>query len=111
MYDVAMYEVAPLAGKFLQDEGPYLAQQLLLGTLSGWTAHRLVGPTINVHGLQVFFGLAGLYAGSWLWQSFSWQPGPMVGEFSLAASLVGALVLFGFLRLIEVAVAAAAGSS
>jgi len=111
MYDVAMYEVAPLAGRFLVDEGPYLAQQLLLGTLSGWTAHRLVGLNINVYGLQVCFGLAGLYAGSWVWQSLSWQPGPMVGEFSLFASLAGAIALFGFLRLIEVAVAAAASSS
>ena len=103
-----MYEMGPSAGNFLLDEGPYLAQLFLLGTLSGWTAHRLVGLNFNIHGLQVFFGLAGLYAGSWLWQWFSWHPGPMVGSFSLVASLAGAFGLFGILRLVELAVAAEA---
>ena len=102
-----MYELSPTAGRFLIGAAPHLVQFLLLGSLCGWVAHRLVGLSLNIYGLKVFFGLAGLQTGGWLWQSFRWQPGPMLGDFSLPASLVGALVLFGFLKLLEVAIEAA----
>jgi len=105
-----MYEITTAGpnAQFLIEQGPYIVQLLALGTLCGWTARRLVGSSLNIRGLQVFFGLAGLHAGSWLWQSFSWHPGPMVGNFSLLASLAGAITLFACLRLFEVAVAATA---
>ena len=105
-----MYEVALSVGSFLIDQGPYLAQLLLLGSLSGWIARRLVGSNLEICGLEVFFGLAGLYMGSWLWHSLSWHPGPMVGNFSLLASFAGAIMLVGFFKLIEVAVSATAHS-
>jgi uncharacterized membrane protein YeaQ/YmgE (transglycosylase-associated protein family) len=105
-----MYEVAPTLGHFVVEEAPRLAQLVILATLCGWVAHRLVGLNLNLRGLRIFFGLAGLEAGAWLWQSFSFQPGPTVADFSLAASLAGALGLFGFLKLLEVAIAAAEAS-
>ena len=102
-----MLEVTPTAGQFLFDRGPYLAELILLGTLCGWVAHRLVGLKFRLYGLRIFFGLVGLQAGAWLWQSFAWQPGPTIADVSLLASFAGALVLFGFLKLIEMALAAA----
>jgi uncharacterized membrane protein YeaQ/YmgE (transglycosylase-associated protein family) len=108
-----MYEIAPSATdtQFLLEQAPCLTQAVVLGFLCGWVAHRLVGSSVDIHGLKVFFGLAGLYAGSWLWRSFSWQGGPMVGDFSLLASLAGAIVLFACFRLLEIAVSATASSS
>ena len=104
-----MYEVAPSAGSFLIDEVPRLAQLVLLGSLCGWTAHRLMGLNLNMYGLKVFLGFAGLETGAWLWRSFSWQPGPTIADFSLLASFAGAFLLFGFLKLVEVAIAARTG--
>jgi uncharacterized membrane protein YeaQ/YmgE (transglycosylase-associated protein family) len=103
-----MYEVTPSAGTFLINEAPHLAQLLAIGSISGWAAHRLVGFSLDIRGLKVFLGLAGLQAGAWLWQSLGWQPGPMVGDFSLLASLVGTIALCGCLRVIELAVSATA---
>jgi uncharacterized membrane protein YeaQ/YmgE (transglycosylase-associated protein family) len=105
-----MYEVCPTLGTFLVEEAPRLTQLVVLGTLCGWVAHRVVGLNLNLWGLRIFFGLAGLQAGAWVWQSFSFNPGPTVADFSLAASLAGALGLFGFLKLLEVAIAAAEAS-
>lgn len=102
-----MYELTPTAERFVLVEGPHLAQMVLLGTLCGWIAHRLLGLSVNIRGLKLFFGMAGLQTGTWLWQSFCWQPGPTVGDISLPASFAGALALFGFLKLAEVAIAAA----
>jgi uncharacterized membrane protein YeaQ/YmgE (transglycosylase-associated protein family) len=102
-----MHELTPTAEHFLLEETPHLVQMLLLGTLCGWIAHRILCLSVNIRGLKVFFGLAGLHAGAWLWQSFCLQPGPTVGNISLPASLVGTLALFGFLKLAEVAIAAA----
>lgn len=108
-----MYEItqATTEIRFLLEQGPGLVQVVVLGALCGWAAQRLVGSTVDIRGLKVFFGLAGLYAGSWLWQSFEWQPGPMVGSFSLFASLAGAIALFICFRIFEVAITATASSS
>jgi len=103
-----MHEVAPFVGEFVLAQGPQLTQLVLLAMLCGWVAHRLVGLSLNIWGLRVFFGLAGLQAGAWLWQSFRWQPGPTIADVSLAASFAGALMLFGLLKLVEVAIAAEA---
>jgi uncharacterized membrane protein YeaQ/YmgE (transglycosylase-associated protein family) len=101
-----MLEATPIAGQFLLDRGPHFAELVALGTLCGWAAHRLVGLRLRLCGLRIFFGLAGLQAGAWLWQSFAWHPGPTVADISVAASFAGALGLFGFLKLVEVALAA-----
>lgn len=106
-----MFDCATNCTKFLLEHVPYLVQLLVLGSLCGWTAHRLVGSNLNIRGLQVFFGLAGLQAGSWLWQHLSWHPGVTLGDFSLIASLAGAIVLFAGLRLIELTVTATASQS
>ena len=102
-----MYELAPTASGFLVAEGSHLARVLLLGGVCGWMAHRLVGLNLNLTGLRIFFGLAGLWTGSWLWHSLSFHPGPMIADVSLPASFAGALFLFAVLKLVEVAIAAA----
>jgi uncharacterized membrane protein YeaQ/YmgE (transglycosylase-associated protein family) len=103
-----MFETTPTLAAFLADRWPQLAQIVLLAALSGWAGQRIAGFSLRIRGIQLALGLAGVYFGTWLWQSVGWHPGPMFADVSLLASIGGAILIFGCLRVLELAISAAA---
>jgi len=72
-----------------------------IAAVAGWVADRLLGIELPVRGIPVFCGLAGLYAGSWLWSMGGWDSGPALAGQALLPALAGALVVSAVFKLVS----------
>ncbi len=83
----------------LLGEASRLAQLLLVSAAAGAAAERILRPGVNVRGVSLLAGLAGLYAGGWLWALGGWSPGPAILGHPVLPSIVGALAICLVLKL------------
>ncbi len=83
-----------------------LIEILVIAEVTGWLAERLLSTGFRSRGVALFAGFAGLYGGRWVMAATHWPTGPTVAGFSLAATLVGALVACAALKAVHLGVAA-----
>lgn len=89
----------------LVDRLSAIAQVTAIAFMGGWLGGRLLGIGVQARGLSLLCGLAGLYAGSWIWNVGGWEGGPAIGGYGLLPALAGALAVAGIVRLVELGVA------
>lgn len=73
-----------------------------IAAIAGWAADRLLDIELPVRGIPLFCGLAGLYAGSWLWSVGGWEPGPVLAGQALLPAFAGALVVSAVFKLVSI---------
>ena len=100
-----MYAVDTGAEPALLHEALRSLQLVGMALAVGWPAARLLDPGISARGLPFLCGIAGLHAGSWLWNAAGWGGGPAVAGHPLAPAFAGALAVAGLLKLIGLGVA------
>ncbi len=82
-----------------------LLQIASIAFLAGWAAEQLFDTGLRVRGLALFCGLAGLYAGSWLWATNGWDGGPTIAGTGLLPVFAGALGVSAFFKLVSLGAA------
>lgn len=82
-----------------------LLQLAGVAALAGWLADRLLGVELPMRGIPLFCGLAGIYAGSWLWHVGGWDLGPVLAGQAVLPAFAGALAVSGFFKLVTLGAA------
>jgi uncharacterized membrane protein YeaQ/YmgE (transglycosylase-associated protein family) len=76
-----------------------ILQLVVVATLAGWSAERLLDTGVQTRGLPFLSGLFGLYVGPRVLDLTGWPAGPVVAGQPLFAAFAGALLIGAFLKL------------
>ncbi len=100
-----MYAVDAGADPELLHGALSMLQTAGLAVLAGWAAERLLDTGIRVRGLPLLCGVAGFYAGGWLWQAVGWPHGPHLGGQAILPAFAGSLAVAELFKLINLGAA------
>ena len=81
-----------------------ILQLVVVATLAGWSAERLLDTGVRTRGLPFLSGLFGLYVGPQVLVLTGWPAGPVVAGQPLFAAFAGAMVIGVFLKLASLGV-------
>ncbi len=76
-----------------------IVQVVVVATLAGWSAERLLDTGVHTRGLPFLSGLFGLYVGPRVLDLTGWPSGPIIAGQPLFAAFAGALLIGAFLKL------------
>ena len=78
-----------LPGPELLRHATELAQLVVVAAAAGTAAEKILRPGLNARGVSLVAGLAGVYAGAWLWDVGGWPTGPAILGHPILPTLVG----------------------